>query len=465
MPYLNAAGDRAHGVGGVGAFVNNVQFSPGGAASWYDQDTVVFHRNAGGNWYVALYNVGGGTTQAAPRGANVLYGSGGGHWAGWLSGFGLFTSTGVNLPDAGLLGMGADGTLAYKASYQGQGLVLRAPGGGDTSLSSGPALEVHVVGPNQAVWQEGNVLKTAGLPNCMVLSGGIFQPHALQVGGEWWICYWSDAHGTVLHPFNSTEGYQPVGGDAFGIAAVVLSGTTVRFAWASTQAESNSAYVDIDVATAPRTQLGAGATVPGTGDGGSDGGSGTTGMGGRTLTSSASFPVAAAAEEEVDLEIEVLPAFPDESGYGRIIHPTLGPFDYEVKPDEWVNIDADAIIAPVWSSSRTLTSAANVLWAGNLRDVVVEERWKALGGLAMPITQFRMLLAIWTTPVDPDVGYVQWFPNYISGLGFNVLPVGLSMGGSQIVFDDVVNYKDEDGEPIGWVTNPVTFVLKLVERL
>jgi len=29
----------------------------------------------------------------------------------------------------------------------------------------------------------------------------------------------------------------------------------------------------------------------------------------------------------------------------------------------------------------------------------------------------------------------------------------------------VVNYKDENGEPIGWMTNPVTFTLKLVERL
>jgi hypothetical protein len=136
-----------------------------------------------------------------------------------------------------------------------------------------------------------------------------------------------------------------------------------------------------------------------------------------------------------------------------------------VKPDEWVNIDAEAIIPPVWASSRTLTSAANVLWQGNLRDVVVEERWKSLGGLAMPITQLRMLLAIWTTPMDPDVGYVQWFPNYITSVGFRVLPINLTAGGQGIAFDDIVNYKDEDGEPIGWMTQPVTFQLKLVERL
>jgi hypothetical protein len=131
-----------------------------------------------------------------------------------------------------------------------------------------------------------------------------------------------------------------------------------------------------------------------------------------------------------------------------------------------VNIDAEAIVAPVWASSRTLTGAANVLWNGHIRDVTVEERWKALGGLAMPITQLRMLMAIWTTPVDPDVGYVLWYPSYITVAGFKVLPINLSAGGGQgIAFDDVVNYKDEFGDPIGWITAPVTFQLKLVERL
>jgi hypothetical protein len=104
------------------------------------------------------------------------------------------------------------------------------------------------------------------------------------------------------------------------------------------------------------------------------------------------------------------------------------------------------------------------LWNGHIRDVVVEERWKALGGLAMPITQLRMLLAIWTNPIDPDVGYVQWYPNYISSVGFKVLPVNLSTG-QGIVFDDIVNYKDPEGNPIGWISAPVSFTMKLVERL
>jgi hypothetical protein len=183
------------------------------------------------------------------------------------------------------------------------------------------------------------------------------------------------------------------------------------------------------------------------------------------LTNDNTFGVAAAAERVVTLPLDIAPSFPIGTGRGRIVHPILGMFDYETKPDEWVNIDAEAIIPPVWASSRTLTSSANVLWQGNLRDVVVEERWKALGGLAMPATQFRMLLAIWTNPMDPDVGFVQWYPNYITQAGFRVLPVGLSAGGQGITFDDVINYVDEHDNPIGWMTAPVTLTLKLVERL
>lgn len=183
------------------------------------------------------------------------------------------------------------------------------------------------------------------------------------------------------------------------------------------------------------------------------------------ISNSGTFGVAAATEQVVTLPIEVFPTFPEASGRGRLVHPILGAFDYEVKPDQWVNIDADAIIPPIWSSTRTLTSAANVLWEGNIRDVVVEERWRAMGGLAMTISQFRMLLAIWTTPVDPDVGYVHWHPNYITQVAFKVLPVMLSAGGQGVVLDDIVNYLDQDGENIGWVTDPVTLQMKLVERL
>jgi hypothetical protein len=184
-----------------------------------------------------------------------------------------------------------------------------------------------------------------------------------------------------------------------------------------------------------------------------------------TITSTATIAVVPTIALQETFEFQVLPSFPVQTGFGRLFHPTIGMFDYAVKPDEWVNIDADAIIPPVWAATRTMTGSANVLWNGNITDVVIEERWKPLGGLSMPVTQLRMLLLIWTTPVDPDLGYVNWYPTYVSPIGFKVLPVGLQVGGSGITFDDVANYLDGNGDPDGWITNPVTFQMKLVSRL
>ena len=473
MPFVNTGGHIAHGVGAQGAFLDNVQFDTGGGACWFSPTTIVYQHSEEDGWHLSFYNTTASPpsiTQAHVNGANTLFGSGAGHWAAWLHGVGLFSSMGFTKTAASLLAMGKDGSIAYKPDYQAMGgLQLRRINGDELHLSDGPAADVYIVGDKQVVWQEGNVLKSYGMPPIKVLDGGVWFPKVIAVAGKWWISYYSGMYGNVLHPIDSLEGLKPVTtmGDAWCDMAVLTGQPNViRFAWSTTQGEAagDVHYTDIDVTDVDTALLGTGTTI-----------SSTTAplpldavideTGTRTITSMGTFGVAAAAEELVTLPIEIFPAFPNESGYGRIVHPILGAFDYEVKPDEWVNIDADAIIPPVWASSRTLTSAANVLWQGHLRDVVVEERWKALGGLAMPITQLRMLLAIWTTPIDPDVGYVHWHPNYITQVGFKVLPVQLSAGGQGITFDDVVNYKDEDGEPIGWITAPVTFQLKLVERL
>ena len=462
---INSKGQIAHGIGSAGAFLDNVQFDAGGNATWFTDSVIVYNHSGTDGWYIAYYD----TTASPPtitRGhsnfGSTLGGNASGQWAAWEANQGLFTSTGYINPAAAILALGRDGSIAYRpVAEAANGLVLRRLNGTETTISSGPAQQVSIVGDGQLIWQENGVLKTYGMPNHRVLTGQIWYPKAVVVKGKWWLSYYSGDYGVVVHPIDSTKGFKPVTGDLFfDIAVLPESPTFIRFAWSSLPTEVSVQFVDIDT-TKVGVELGASDSPPVVAPADMV----VCPSGTRALKSSASYGVAAAAEELVTLPIEVFPAFPTESGRGRIIHPTLGAFDYEIKPDEWVNIDADAIIAPIWASSRTLTSAANVLWQGHLRDVVVEERWKALGGLSMPITQLRMLLAVWTTPIDPDVGYVHWFPNYITPLAFKVLPVMLSAGGQGLAFDDVVNYKDEDGNPIGWVTAPVTFQLKLVERL
>lgn len=183
------------------------------------------------------------------------------------------------------------------------------------------------------------------------------------------------------------------------------------------------------------------------------------------ITNEVDFGVIGAPATEVIIPVVVLPGLTTPIASGRIVHPVYGAFDYEVKPDKWVNIDADILTPPVWASTRTLGGSANVLWPGFIRDIVVEERWLALGGLAMPITQLRMFMLIWSNPVDPDVGYVEWYPNYASTFGFKVLPVDLKTGDGGIGLTDIINAKDAAGLLDGWVEDQVTFTMKIVARV
>lgn len=177
-----------------------------------------------------------------------------------------------------------------------------------------------------------------------------------------------------------------------------------------------------------------------------------------TLTSTGSFTVGSGSVVTISAPLVVIPAASVGSGTGRLIHPTFGTFDYLRGPDEWQNMDGDAIIAPIWSSTKTLLGAANTLFVGDLRDVVVEERWTQR--VAMELDQARMFIAMWQLPPDPAAAYVQWYPSYANDLGFNVVLLDLIVGGSQgINLSPLVN----NGE--GWVRGPVTIKMRIVSRI
>ncbi len=149
-----------------------------------------------------------------------------------------------------------------------------------------------------------------------------------------------------------------------------------------------------------------------------------------TLTSSATIAIADAAVVTESIALTVLPAPVAGSGSGRLIHPDIGTYDYTRPPDEWVNLRGDIIVAPIWASTKTLLGAANTLFAGDVRDVIVEERWTQ--GIVGPTSHADMLIAMWTNPPDPSVAYVQWWPNYSSDFGFNVVMLSLTLGGRDI---------------------------------
>ena len=165
-----------------------------------------------------------------------------------------------------------------------------------------------------------------------------------------------------------------------------------------------------------------------------------------TLTNSTAFTIAAQATAVSGTTVEVIAAGAPGTGRGRLIHPTLGTYDYQYQPHEWTNIDGDVIVVPNWQASATLNDGQGTLWTGNERDVECSETWLA-DDLSMPIYQFRMLLNIFMNPPDPADNYVQWWPQYTTTLGYDVMIKSLTVGQQGgIKFSDVSmqGFLDED---------------------
>ena len=180
-----------------------------------------------------------------------------------------------------------------------------------------------------------------------------------------------------------------------------------------------------------------------------------------TLSATSSFPISAADTATETAEVFVLPVAGPGEGTGRLIHPTLGTWDYPYKPDRWRNFRTDIIVPPVWSSVTTLGGVANTLWSGKLGDVVVEESWNA-GELAIEVADFDTLVAMWTAPPDPTLGepdgYVQWWPSYACALGFHVIILGVTNGGGDGNEFDPVSEQ-------GWIVGPLTIQMRIVGRV
>ncbi len=172
-----------------------------------------------------------------------------------------------------------------------------------------------------------------------------------------------------------------------------------------------------------------------------------------TLTANTAFTIAASSTVVADVDVEVIAIAAAGAGRGRLVHPTLGTFDYPYMPEQWTNMDGDSIIKPKWQTAETLSSGQATLWGGNVRDVECVESWTAPGGLSMPMSMLRMLISIFQNPVDPTVDYLQWWPSYTTALGFDVIMSNLTVGGSDITLTDT--------SLLGWIDLPVEATFKL----
>lgn len=159
-----------------------------------------------------------------------------------------------------------------------------------------------------------------------------------------------------------------------------------------------------------------------------------------TLTASTTVTIQAASPVSESVQLAVIPALSSGVlGKGRLVHPSLGTLDYFLEPHQWTNIDGDVLIPPIWSSAKTLSSTANTLWPGALRDVVCVESWIPEKGLSMPLSMLRTMAAFYLNPPDLAAGqYVEWYPNYTSELGFKVIIEDLKVDGETMKMSPLV---------------------------
>ena len=188
-----------------------------------------------------------------------------------------------------------------------------------------------------------------------------------------------------------------------------------------------------------------------------------------TLTASSTINIGDGTTATETVSIPILPGAAPGTGLGRLIHPTLGTLDYDHPPDEWVNVDTDVIIEPIWSTEKALIGSINALWQGDITDVQVQERWT--GEVNTTLTFLRQLLSFWQTPPDPvNDAPIQWYPSYTNNLGYNVIILKVEVGAG---LSGVVSSRRTRGVTLNayqfgpgeWITEPVTVAYQILGRV
>ena len=174
------------------------------------------------------------------------------------------------------------------------------------------------------------------------------------------------------------------------------------------------------------------------------------------LTSTATFTIGDSTTASASTQITIIAAPEDGSGSGRLIHPSLGTLDYEKCPDAWSNVDGDVIIAPIWSSNKTLIGSSNTLFPGHIRDTVVEETWVG-DDASISVEMMRALVSFWQNPPNPTDDYVEWYPNYTNQLGYKVILLAVDVNGAGVNLNYVTR--------LGWVVGDVTLRMKIAGRV
>lgn len=256
---LNSRGQAGQGVGGGIAALDDAPLAqPAGGTSFVDDNTLIY-QVCDPSCRLEEYDLLSGTkTTVSNQGANTLQ-AGGGIWAAWLGGVGVYTSAGATFPLSSIGPVGPDGAIALKVLYQSYGpWDVLEKNGARWRLTEGDASGIQLLGQGRALWREGDALKVRGIPQPVTLPGTLWWSRAVFFDGQPWIMYQSQIAGgrLVIHPFNDLRGYVITqGGNSYGPDAVQL-GRSIRVAYAliANEAPGTLRKLDIDP-TSPRTDL------------------------------------------------------------------------------------------------------------------------------------------------------------------------------------------------------------------
>ncbi|HUC41579.1 MAG TPA: hypothetical protein VMR92_12130, partial [Gemmatimonadales bacterium] len=244
MISINSRGDFCHGVGGGYFNVNNVQIRPGGSGGWIDDDFAAL-ADGTDDWKVAVYYMPTGrVTRGHPEYPNGVVTTdikaGGGIYASWPGVGGVLASTGWTYPDSGLLGVGPDGALAYKPSYQSGGpSMVRERDGSEWQLTPNHPYDLQLLGQRRALWNDTVLGFTVlGIPMPQRLPGANWFPHAFLLEDQWWFGCQNEYCGVVAHPFdNPRRGYVIVPTGNAWPAFRALDRYTLLCVWSNSEAE------------------------------------------------------------------------------------------------------------------------------------------------------------------------------------------------------------------------------------
>lgn len=151
----------------------------------------------------------------------------------------------------------------------------------------------------------------------------------------------------------------------------------------------------------------------------------------------------------------------------QLVYPTSAlpsPLTYELNPQQWTNMAAEALVRPLYAATRTLTKTQNVQFAGDVTDLEVKEIWMGGGGIggraAMTFTFFSQLYNYYRNV--PDVrndGFIQWKPRDLNNHVYNVLLTSLTVGGSEAIQLDTLARA-----AAGFITESVTLTMRIVSQ-